>query len=79
MVSDLGSPPLAATDLALEIGQLKAKVDGLEAQVAELRVDVKSLLALADKGRGGWLVLAGLSMGVASIVTLFARKLGLVS
>lgn len=38
----------------IEYGKLIAQVDGLETQVSELSKDVKSLLELANKSKGGF-------------------------
>ena len=47
-----------------EFGRLEAEVDLLKQEVQLLRTDIKSLLALANKSKGGFWV----GMGVASIV-----------
>ena len=38
----------------VEYGKLIAKVDALEKEMAEVSSDVKALLELANKGRGGF-------------------------
>lgn len=41
----------------VEFGRLSAQVDTLERQVTALQADVKTLLELANKGRGGlWMM-----------------------
>lgn len=47
-----------------EFGRLEAEVDLLKQEVQLLRNDIKSLLELANKSKGGFWV----GMGVASIV-----------
>jgi hypothetical protein len=47
-----------------EFGRLEAEVDLLKQEVHLLRNDIKSLLELANKSKGGFWV----GMGVASIV-----------
>jgi uncharacterized protein (UPF0335 family) len=38
----------------VKVGVMWQKVEAMEKEVAELRTDVKELLALANKGRGGF-------------------------
>jgi hypothetical protein len=47
-----------------EFGRLEAEVDSLKKEVGLLREDIKSLLELANKSKGGFWV----GMGVASII-----------
>jgi hypothetical protein len=47
-----------------EFGRLEAEVDSLKKEVSLLRDDIKSLLELANKSKGGFWV----GMGVASII-----------
>ena len=47
-----------------EFGRLEAEVDLLKQEVQLLRTDIKTLLELANKSKGGFWV----GMGVASIV-----------
>lgn len=50
-----------------EFGRLTAKVEHLEKEVAELRTDVRHMVAMLEQARGGWklLMLVG---GVAGAV-----------
>lgn len=47
-----------------DFGRLEAEVESLRTEVAALRQDVKTLLELANKSKGGFWV----GMGVASLV-----------
>jgi hypothetical protein len=47
-----------------EFGRLEAEVDSLKKEVGLLREDIKSLLELANKSKGGFWV----GMGVASVI-----------
>ena len=48
----------------VEYGKLLAKVEGLEAKVNSMDVDIKTLLALANQSKGGF----WMGMTIASIV-----------
>jgi uncharacterized protein YlxW (UPF0749 family) len=57
---------------AREFGQLEAEVRQLQRDVTELRDDVKKLLALANKSKGGlWMGMAMASFigGIVTFVT----------
>ena len=56
----------------IKFGVTWQKVEAMEAEVAELRKDVKALLELANKGRGGFW--AGMA-----IVSAFSTFIGFVS
>ena len=56
----------------LKIGVMWQKVEAMEHEVAELRKDVKALLELANKGRGGFW--AGMA-----IVSAFSTFIGFVA
>jgi uncharacterized protein YlxW (UPF0749 family) len=59
---------------AREFGQLEAEVRQLQRDVTELRDDVKKLLALANKSKGGlWMGMAMASF-VGGIVTFVTGK-----
>lgn len=51
----------------LKVGIMWQKVEAMEEEVKELRSDVKELLALANKGRGGFWV----GMTIASAISSF--------
>lgn len=59
---------------AREFGQLEAEVRQLQRDVTELRDDVKKLLALANKSKGGlWMGMAMASF-IGGLVTFVTGK-----
>jgi hypothetical protein len=62
----------------VKYGQLWEKVDQLSTKVDKLECGMEELLALANKGRGGFwvgmMVVSGLSTVVGYITHLFASK-----
>ena len=62
----------------VKYGQLWEKVDQLSTKVDKLEAGMEELLALANKGRGGFwvgmMVVSGLSTIVGYITHLFASK-----
>jgi hypothetical protein len=62
----------------VKYGQLWEKVDQLSSKVDKLESGMEELLALANKGRGGFwvgmMVVSGLSTIVGYITHLFASK-----
>ena len=56
----------------IKVGVMWQKVEAMEKEVNELRTDVKELLALANKGRGGFWV--GMS-----IVSAFSTFVGYIT
>jgi hypothetical protein len=57
---------------ARDFGRLEAQVDSLQLQVSQLSTDVKSLLELANKGKGGFwmgMTIASIAGGVFTFVT----------
>ena len=54
------------------------KVEAMEHEVSELRADVKELLAMANKGRGGFwvgmMVVSALSSFIGFIAHYFSAK-----
>jgi hypothetical protein len=61
----------------IQYGQLIAKVDLLEKQVADMQSDVKKLLALANQSKGGfWFgmaVISGLSTTIGWVVSHWSK------
>ena len=61
------------------IGVLEARMSAMELDVRETSKDVKLLLALENRRKGGWAVIAAASAvagAMGSIVTWFAGKGG---
>ena len=55
-----------------DFGRLEAEVEHLQREVADLRTDVKQLLELANKSKGGF----WMGMTIASVVGGFITFLG---
>ena len=55
-----------------------SKVEAMEKEVAEMRRDIKELLAMANKGRGGFwvgmMVVSGISSLIGFIAHYFTQK-----
>jgi len=62
----------------VKIGVMWQKVEAMEHEVSELRADVKELLAMANKGRGGFwvgmMVVSALSSFIGFIAHYFSAK-----
>ena len=62
----------------IKVGVMWQKVEAMEKEVAEMRNDIKELLAMANKGRGGFwvgmMVVSALSTFVGYVTHLFAGK-----
>ena len=52
----------------VKFGQMAAEVEALKSQVAELRADVKALLELANKSKGGFWMGMAVASGVGGFV-----------
>ena len=52
------------------------KVEVMESEVAELRKDVKELLALANKSRGGFWMGMTIASGVGGLITYITSHWG---
>jgi hypothetical protein len=66
--------------IARELGNLEARIGRIEVDMAEVRADVKRLLATANQARGGWqaiLIVAGFSGALGALATKAAMVLGL--
>ena len=57
----------------VKIGVMWSKVESMEKEVAEMRHDIKELLAMANKGRGGFWVLLMVVSGISSFVGFIAH------
>lgn len=59
----------------IKVGVMWQKVEVMEAEVTELRKDVKELLALANKSRGGFWMGMVIASGVGGLITYFTNWL----
>jgi hypothetical protein len=57
----------------IKVGVMWQKVEVMEAEVAELRKDVKELLALANKSKGGFWMGMVIASGVGGFITYVAN------
>jgi len=60
---------------ARDFGRLEAQVEVLQAQVSQLSADVKSLLELANKGKGGFWVGMTIASFMGGVITFIADRL----
>lgn len=65
--------PAEQIDL-VQYGQLIAKVDQLEGEVSALRTDVKTLLELANKSKGGLWMGMTLASALGGLVTFIGER-----
>ncbi|MFM0357955.1 hypothetical protein PQR12_31070 [Paraburkholderia nemoris] len=59
----------------IEFGRVLARLDDQDRQIAEMRKDIKSLLAMANKGKGSLLTLTSIGAIVGAVLTEIARHL----
>ena len=60
---------------ARDFGRLEAQVEALNSQVSQLSTDVKSLLELANKGKGGFWVGMTIASFMGGVITFVADRL----
>jgi hypothetical protein len=60
---------------ARDFGRLEAQVEALNGQVTQLSNDVKALLELANKGKGGFWMGMTIASFMGGIVTFVADRL----
>jgi hypothetical protein len=62
----------------IKVGVMWAKIEAMEHEVSELRTDVKELLSLANKSKGGlWagmMVISAVSSFVGFLIHYFTQK-----
>ena len=58
-----------------EFGKLEAQVELLQVEVHGLREDVKSLLALANKSKGGFWVGMSIASAIGGVFTFIADRM----
>jgi len=59
----------------IQYGQLIAKVDALETQVSSMQSDIKQLLEMANKSKGGFWVGMAIASGLSGIVGSIVHSL----
>ena len=57
-----------------EFGKLEAQVEALQAEVHGLRQDIKTLLEMANKSKGGFFVGMAIASVVGGIISFIATK-----
>jgi hypothetical protein len=60
---------------ARDFGRLEAQVEALQLQVSQLSTDVKSLLELANKGKGGFWMGMTIASFMGGVITFVADRL----
>ena len=60
---------------ARDFGRLEAQVETLHNQVTQLSTDVKALLELANKGKGGFWMGMTIASIMGGVITFIADKL----
>lgn len=58
-----------------EFGKLEAQVEALQAEVHGLRQDIKLLLEMANKSKGGFFVGMAIASFVGGVITFVADRL----
>jgi DNA anti-recombination protein RmuC len=59
---------------ARDFGRLEAQVETLQGQVTQLSTDVKALLELANKGKGGFWVGMTIASFMGGVITFIADR-----
>lgn len=57
----------------VDFGRVLARLDGQDDQIAEMRIDIKNLLAMANQGKGSLWVLTSVGAGVGAVLTWVAQ------
>lgn len=60
---------------AREFGRLEAQVEALQTEVHSLSKDVKCLLELANKSKGGFWMGMTIASGVGGVITFFVDRI----
>jgi len=58
-----------------DFGRLEAEVQSLKAELDDIKADVKCLLALANKSKGGFWMGMTIASGVGGVVTFFVDRI----
>lgn len=59
----------------IQYGQIIAKVDTLEKEVSEMRADLKTLLELANRSKGGFWVGMTIASIIGGVIHFFAERM----
>lgn len=59
----------------IEFGKVLARLDTQDEAIADMRKDIKSLLAMANQGKGGLWALTSFSAVIGAVITEIARHL----
>ena len=59
---------------ARDFGRIEAQVEALQAEVHQLATDVKSLLELANKSKGGFWMGMVIASALSGVVSVFAAR-----
>ena len=57
-----------------DFGRLEAEVQALKAELDDIKTDVKELLALANKSKGGFWMGMTIASGVGGFITFFIDR-----
>ena len=57
-----------------EFGKLEAQVEALQAEVHALRQDIKTLLEMANKSKGGMFVGMAIASVIGGVISFIATK-----
>jgi hypothetical protein len=58
-----------------EFGKLEAQVEALQAEVHALRQDIKTLLEMANKSKGGFFVGMAIASVIGGVISFVAPKI----
>jgi hypothetical protein len=58
-----------------DFGRLEAEVQGLKTELDDIKKDVKCLLALANKSKGGFWMGMTIASGVGGFITFFVDRI----
>jgi hypothetical protein len=57
-----------------EFGKLEAQVEALQAEVSAMREDIKALLEMANKSKGGFFVGMAIASVIGGVISFVATK-----
>ena len=58
-----------------DFGRLEAEVQSLKSELDDIKTDVKCLLALANKSKGGFWMGMTIASGVGGVITFFVDRM----